>query len=465
MLGSPHALSRRRIVQLGLASVGALVVACGGAAAPTATNAPAKPAEPTKPAAGATTAPAAASPAAATTAASVPTATGAAAAPTSAAPAATKPATASTPATQPTAAAAGAVAAEKLGVPKDKVPKSSKLVLYSATVQEQTAKRIEAFKAWVTKNYEADVDVTHIYASTVEGFNRARGEMANAQADVLDTTNDLAIQAKRIGLTQPYKIGSFDTVPAFARDPDGFWYAPTVSVFVIDYNTETVKADEAPKDWEDLIKPRYKNKLILRDPTQSGSGGTIVLGFLAIYGEDAGKDFLYRLDSQVGGKYLENSTQTVLDVGRGAADALIWNEAYSLQVKYQQNFPNVGVVYPKSWMLAEMTTTNILKGTKNPVPAQLWIEWSMSLESAKLNAQNYSRPSRTDLPAADLPDWMKQTPTDKLPVVNLDAAKLEEKRKDWLALWSGQIKGKGADYVAKNPTPPKYEIKKDFVLS
>jgi ABC-type Fe3+ transport system substrate-binding protein len=116
-------------------------------------------------------------------------------------------------------------------------------------------------------------------------------------------------------------------------------------------------------------------------------------------------------------------------------------------------------------MLAEMTTTNILKGTKNPVPAQLWIEWSMSLESAKLNAQNYSRPSRTDLPAADLPDWMKQTPTDKLPVVNLDAAKLEEKRKDWLALWSGQIKGKGADYVAKNPTPPKYEIKKDFVLS
>jgi iron(III) transport system substrate-binding protein len=306
--------------------------------------------------------------------------------------------------------------------------------------------------------------VTHIYASTVDGFERLRSEAANPQADVVDLTNDLATLARKLGLTQSYRVEAFDALPAFARDPDGYWYAPTISVFVIDYNAQTRKPEAAPRDWEDLLRPEYQGRLILRDPTQSGSGGTIILGFLAVYGPTDGQDFLYRLDAQVGGKYLESSTQTVLDVGRGVADALIWNEAYSLQVKNQQNFANIGVVYPRSWMLAEMTTTSIVRGARNLTAARRWLEWAMSLDAARVNARHYGRPARTDLPDADTPDWLRQSPTASLPVLNLDPVKLEERRRDWLALWSGQVRGKGADYVARNPTPPKYELKKDFVL-
>jgi iron(III) transport system substrate-binding protein len=394
-------VSRRRVLGAGLASAGGLLLACRGAPAPT----PA----PTVPA---------------------PTAI------------------------VPTAAVA----------PRAEQSRTLQLVLYSPTVQTQTAARIAAFRAWLGQTEGADASVTHIYASTVDGFERLRAEAANPQADVVDLTNDLATLARKLGLTRPYRVQAFAAVPAFARDAEGYWYAPTISVFVIDYNAQTRRPEAAPRDWEDLIRSEYRGKLVLRDPTQSGSGGTIVLGFLAVYGEEAGKDFLYRLDAQVGGKYLESSTQTVLEVGRGAADALIWNEAYSLQVKNQQNFPNIGVVYPKSWMLAEMTTTSIVRGARNLPTAQLWLEWSMSLESARVNAQNYGRPARTDLPIGVTPDWLKESPTDRLPILNLDPVKLEEKRREWLALWSGQIRGKGADYMASNPNPPRYEVRKDFVL-
>jgi len=48
-----------------------------------------------------------------------------------------------------------------------------------------------------------------------------------------------------------------------AVDPRGRWAAIYVRQFVIGYNTRIVPAAEAPKDWPDLLQPKWKGKLAM----------------------------------------------------------------------------------------------------------------------------------------------------------------------------------------------------------
>ncbi|HET7197599.1 MAG TPA: extracellular solute-binding protein [Burkholderiales bacterium] len=56
------------------------------------------------------------------------------------------------------------------------------------------------------------------------------------------------------------KSGGF---PPGAVDPAGRWAAIYVRQYVIGYNTQLVKAAEAPKSWRDLLAPRWAGKFAL----------------------------------------------------------------------------------------------------------------------------------------------------------------------------------------------------------
>ncbi|HTF14289.1 MAG TPA: extracellular solute-binding protein [Burkholderiales bacterium] len=51
--------------------------------------------------------------------------------------------------------------------------------------------------------------------------------------------------------------------PAGAVDPQGRWAAIYVRQYVIGYNTRSVPPSEAPKSWEDLLQPRWKEKFAM----------------------------------------------------------------------------------------------------------------------------------------------------------------------------------------------------------
>jgi iron(III) transport system substrate-binding protein len=51
--------------------------------------------------------------------------------------------------------------------------------------------------------------------------------------------------------------------PAGAVDPQGRWSAIYVRQYVIGYNTRSVPRPEAPKSWEDLLAPKWKEKFAM----------------------------------------------------------------------------------------------------------------------------------------------------------------------------------------------------------
>ncbi len=340
-----------------------------------------------------------------------------------------------------------------------------KLVVYTAAVADTMEPKIELFKKWAKEKRGVDVDVDWIYASTSAGYARMEAERENPQADILDTVSERAVIAARKGLTHPYKVPQWDKIPDIAKDSDGHWWSPGFGVYGIVYNTDKVSLEEVPKDWIDVLDPKWKDQIIVRDPTQSGTGGTILLSFMALWGPEKGKDFLLRLDNQVSGRYHDNSTKTVLDVARGASKMALWNEGFTLHLKYEKDFANLGLLYPSSWVAVGRLGVLIPKGAPHVKTAEMWMDFLASPEHAAYSLKRHGRPTLTDgVPPDAMSEWMKKYPTEKLPAASVDWVKLADLRAEWLNIWSNEVKGRGAAYVAANPKIPEYKTIDDYLV-
>lgn len=49
-------------------------------------------------------------------------------------------------------------------------------------------------------------------------------------------------------------------------DEEGFYVGTRIIPTVIAYNTDVISEDEAPKSWQDLLDPKYKDQLVMPDP-------------------------------------------------------------------------------------------------------------------------------------------------------------------------------------------------------
>ena len=77
------------------------------------------------------------------------------------------------------------------------------------------------------------------------------------------------------------------------KDRDGLWTTYMTNVMVSAYNTRLVKKDELPRTVEDLLKPRWKGKLVMDSQSYVWFGT-----MLQYLGEEAGLRFMRRLNEQ-----------------------------------------------------------------------------------------------------------------------------------------------------------------------
>jgi len=58
------------------------------------------------------------------------------------------------------------------------------------------------------------------------------------------------------------------------RDAQDRWYGTCETPEVIVYNRDVVHAEEAPKDWDDVLDPKWRDKILIRNPNLLRSQGT-----------------------------------------------------------------------------------------------------------------------------------------------------------------------------------------------
>src|SRR5215471_21302805 len=102
----------------------------------------------------------------------------------------------------------------------------------------------------------------------IEAIKANKGNTGPQAPDVIDVGLSFGPSAKKDGLLQAYKVSTWSSIPASAKDAEGYWYGDYYGVLAFQVNSDIVKT--APSDWKDLQGADFKNSVALAgDPRAS----------------------------------------------------------------------------------------------------------------------------------------------------------------------------------------------------
>lgn len=216
--------------------------------------------------------------------------------------------------------------------------------------------------------------------------------------DVLDVGYAFGPQLKEEGLCMPYKVATWDSIPAGVKDPDGCWYGDYYGVFSFAVNKDVVK--NVPQDWSDLLKPEYKNMVALAgDPLASNQAQqSIFAASLANGGSldnaEPGLQFFKQL-AESGNFVPVIGDQSKL--AKGETPILITWDYLGLGYRDILNGnPDIEVVIPKSGVFGGVYIQAISAYSPRPNAAKLWMEFLYSDEGQLIWLKGYGHPIRYD---------------------------------------------------------------------
>ena len=200
---------------------------------------------------------------------------------------------------------------------------------------------------WYQTEFDAFTKATGIKVQYVEGgsgvvVDRVAKEQSNPQADVLVTLPPFIQKAKASGLLDSYTPAGADQIAAGDKDTDGYFYALVDNYMNFIYNAQALSA--APGSFEDLLDPKFKNKIQYSTPGQAGDGTAVMILINGVYGsKDAGFDYMKKLQGNNRGPSSSTGKLTAL-VNKGE----IWVANGDMQMNFAQmaDNPNIKIFWP-----------------------------------------------------------------------------------------------------------------------
>jgi len=232
----------------------------------------------------------------------------------------------------------------------------------------------------------------------IEAIKANKNNKGPQAPDVIDVGFAFGPSAKAEGLLQPYKVATWDDIPADLKDPEGYWYGDYYGALAFMVNTDVVK--NVPQDWSDLLKPEYAGQVALAgDPRSSNQAiQSVYAAALANGGslDDAapGLDFFSKLN-QAGNFVPVIGKNTTFATGETPI-LITWDYlALSARDTLAGN-PPVEVVVPASAVFAGVYLQAISAYAPHPNAAKLWMEYLYSDEGQLTWLKGYGHPIRYD---------------------------------------------------------------------
>ncbi len=308
---------------------------------------------------------------------------------------------------------------------------SRKLLIYTPHGQDLLRDFTERYKS-----IHPEVEVQFLDMGSREILERVRAERNRPQADLWWGAAHTTFQtAADENLLATYRPTWADKVPGSSRDNQDRWYGTYQTPEVIVYNSDVVKPEEAPKDWDDVLEPRWRDKVLIRNPNPSDSMraifGAMVWRFYKDTGSpDKGYDWLRRLDANVH-EYTADGTLLMQKLVRREGLISLWNLP-DVWIYKEQKFPASGTPVITDGIA-------IIRGASNEEEARRFYEFVTTPESLVLAAKKYYRiPVRTDIDRTQLPAWMNER-VNEMP---LDWDLLRQQSGEWLRYWDTEIRGR-----------------------
>jgi iron(III) transport system substrate-binding protein len=213
-------------------------------------------------------------------------------------------------------------------------------------------------------------------------FQRVGQEYAsNIHAVDVVNSSDAAhfIVWKRDGILAPYvpeDVAKF--YPQEHRDVDGQFASWRIWLSIIAYNTNLVKAEDAPKSFADLLDPKWKGKIVKAHP---GYSGTIMTATYQLQ-RDLGWTFFEQLARQ-NVMQVQSSSDPPKKLELGERAVMADGNEYNILQLREAGRP-VEPVYASEGSPMIIGPNGIFKGSPNPNAARLFQSYCFSREAQQL---------------------------------------------------------------------------------
>ena len=233
-------------------------------------------------------------------------------------------------------------------------------------------------------------------------MSEARAGIQNV--DIASSEINLISELKKAGLAKKYGWPNTSTWSPQHKDPEGYWVASNINGIVVVYNTNLVSAAEAPKNWDDLLNPKWRGSISMdRDAAEW------VLMLWSAWGKEKAVNYLRALAKN----------EIVFGAGQTARLEMLGAGAFKIDLRLNLyrvlQYQKKGA--PVEWLrtnpiLAKATPLLIAERAPHPNTALLFANWFTSLEGQQTFADVTGRlvpDSRVKGPTADAVRGQKLT--------------------------------------------------------
>jgi ABC-type Fe3+ transport system substrate-binding protein len=299
------------------------------------------------------------------------------------------------------------------------------LILAPVAARAQSADLIAKAKQEGTVVYYTDLIIDQIVRPLVAAFEKKYGVKVDyARSDSQDTILKLLgehragnVHADVFGLTSGLKaltdagaVRRFDAanaaaVPAEFKDPDHYWVSTNFYVMTPAVNTNLVPAGERPTSYDDLLNPKWRDKIVWK-PNDTSGGPGFIGNVLRTMGKDKGMDYLRKLSGQ--------NIHSIQGSARAILDQVIAGEyPLVLQIFNHHAALSAQKGAPVQWLklepaMVQMTLVSLPTGSPHPNAGELFVEFMLSKEGQALFQKANYFPTRSDVPPA-LPELAPST--------------------------------------------------------
>ena len=274
--------------------------------------------------------------------------------------------------------------------PEDVSFKKEEVMLYSSMQDKQIKALKKGFEAkypHITMNYQ--------FGGTGKILTKLNTEIqfGDIRADLIWTGNPASyIALKEHRLLNPYISPEAENIDPMFKDPEDYYVGGRIFSSVIAYNTELVKESEAPKNWKDLLDPKWADKIIMADPYSSGSSSYVMSALMQ--NPEYGPEFFEKL--RANGCMLENGTTATHKQVAEAKYAICIGLDYVVGNFIDEGLP-IAMNYPEKDGIAIYCPIGLVSGGPNEVNGKLLYDYILSEEGQQLLAENHLMSIRDDV--------------------------------------------------------------------
>lgn len=259
---------------------------------------------------------------------------------------------------------------------------------------------IEQMKPVIAKQFP-DIQVEWFQGGTESVITKITGEMEakKVQADLLMVADpSYYLTLTRAGVLEKYE--SPERKNTSLKDSEGYWTGVRISNMIIAYNTNKVSAAEAPKTFQDLLDPKWKNRIAMPSPLLSGTA-FVTAGALS---------------DKYGWEYYEKlkANGLVVESGNSAVQNKLLTGEYDVVIILEENILKladkgepVKVVYPTDGVVVIPSPIAMFKDSPNKSASKKIMDWFLSKEGQQIIVNGWMHSVREDVNSPKGADHLK----------------------------------------------------------